>query len=222
MERATTPCEVRGLGVKELSPPSCSGFFERAMSAQYSRKTTAVHTKKVDTNLIRIAYSRKQRHGGGVLYTEGSMAIWSETILLELKSVTNDEVDGAEPDVEPGPEDNVVGILPEDLRKFSALRAKYHERIRGLGAEILALPDKNVSERDLKIQEMQLLEEQADIINNIFWMSCRNGFAELRLKDSIGIRKGWKVVWRKRKQNAGEMLLAEMLHSIPELRKWVN
>lgn len=120
------------------------------------------------------------------------MATWLETILAELKGVQNTQASFAEPEEEPGPRDHVVGTADEDLRKLFFLVKQYQKRTLEIAATLVVCSAK---EREVQTKEGQRFKSQADTLNEVFWVSTCAAFPELWDKLSIGIRKGWKVVW---------------------------
>lgn len=120
------------------------------------------------------------------------MATWLESILAELKGVSNTQTSFAEPEEEPGPRDHAVGVADEDLRKLFFLVKQYRKRTLEIAATLVVCSAK---EREVQTKEAQRFNTQADTLKDVFWVSTRAAFPELWDKPSIGIRKGWKVVW---------------------------
>jgi len=120
------------------------------------------------------------------------MTIWMESILAELKSVSVTVESDAEPDEEPGPKEHVVGIADSGLRKAFCLIKEYRRRTMRTAADVEVSGAKL---REEKKNEAKWYYTQAELLSEIFWLSCRAAFPELRDKSSIGVRKGWKVVW---------------------------
>lgn len=120
------------------------------------------------------------------------MTMWMESILAELKSVPVTVEGDAEPDEEPGPKEHVVGIADSGLRKTFCLIKEYRRRTMRAAADIEV---SSATAREEKKNEAAWFYAQAELLTEVFWLSCRAAFPELRSKASIGIRKGWKVIW---------------------------
>jgi len=120
------------------------------------------------------------------------MAMWLESILQELKGVSEAQEGFAEPHTDTGPKDHVVGVADSDLRKIFFLVKQYKKRTLELVAELMVCRS---SEVENKTKEAKRYNTQGNVLMDVFWVSCRAAFPELWDKPSIGIRKGWKVVW---------------------------
>ena len=103
------------------------------------------------------------------------------------------------PDAEVSMGDNVVGVASEEARKIYTLAMRMRRKALSLTGEIMQkiaefderLPEKLV--RDLGSRLFQLRAEE-QLLMDIFWMSLKDEF-NLWKRMSVGIRKGWKVVW---------------------------
>lgn len=120
------------------------------------------------------------------------MAQWLETILAEINGVSEAQENSAEPEEEGCQHEHAVGIADSNLRKTFFLFKQYTRRSRELAA---ALSVCGKSEREQLVTEYRRFDQQADALKEIFWVSCRAAFPELWDKPSIGVRKGWKVIW---------------------------
>lgn len=120
------------------------------------------------------------------------MATWLESMLAELKGVSDTQTSFAEPEEELGPKDHRVGVADEDLRKLFFLVKQYRKRMLEIVATLVLCRPK---EREGLIKEAQRFNTQADTLKSVFWVSARVAFPELWDKPSIGVRKGWDVVW---------------------------
>jgi hypothetical protein len=118
--------------------------------------------------------------------------MWIESILAEFKSVPVTVEGDAEPDEEQGSKEHVVGIADSGLRRAFCLVSEYRRRTMRAAADTEV---GNAKAREEKKNEAAWFYAQAGLLSEIFWLSCRAAFPELRDKASIGIRKGWKVIW---------------------------
>ncbi len=118
------------------------------------------------------------------------MSAWLKSIQVAIKQVTDE--DSVEPDYEGCEHDHVVGVADSDLRKLFFLFLQNKKQSQGAAAEVLLLSGKD---REAKLQEAAKFDTQADVLKDVFWVSCRHAFPQLWGKPNIGLRKGWKVVW---------------------------
>ena len=127
-----------------------------------------------------------------------------------------------EPAVELEDDDEVVGVLPEELQRLYALKVKASEAHRAIHGEILQFCGRHISsltepppEFDQLAQRHNLAVHRAEALDNLFWTSVRIEFPELANKGTIGLAEEWQVYWRKpRKSNVSPLaalikLLAE-------------
>jgi hypothetical protein len=97
----------------------------------------------------------------------------------------------------------VVGELPVNLRKLFVVRSQMGDELK-LDCEIshkrlekmLSRSRSEASAEDLALARQHVLaHKRYDFVNDFFWLSVVAAFDELALtKESIGIRKDWKVV----------------------------
>ncbi len=120
------------------------------------------------------------------------MLEWLKKIFNDLNMVTEQMVNSAEPDEEVGPEEYVIGTLGLDLRKFFFVFRRYCDLLVERATPLSADSPKKLKE------EILCFKMQTDVLKDVFWSSCRYHFPELRDKMSIGLRRGWKIVWVKR------------------------
>ena len=113
-------------------------------------------------------------------------------IFNDLGMVTEEMANLAEPDEEVGPQEHVIGILDLDLRKFFFVFRRYCDLLIEKAGPISASSPKKLKE------EIVCLKMQTDTLKDIFWSSCYYNFPKLRGKVSIGVRRGWKIVWVER------------------------
>lgn len=118
------------------------------------------------------------------------MPAWLKSIQAALKKVSGE--DSVEPDYEGCEHDHVVGVADIELRKLFFLFLQNKKQSQEAAAAVLTFGGKD---REAKLQEAARFDTQADVLKDVFWVSCRHAFPELWGKPNIGIRKGWKVVW---------------------------
>jgi hypothetical protein len=115
--------------------------------------------------------------------------------------VLNKKTKGPDSKVERG--ETVVGVLPDELKRFSiALRQareamrkecpQVHEKIEA----ILTAGPSRMKTGDLEAVEQHLLaHKRQDLLADIFWQAVTQAFPRLVLSQGeMGIREGWKVV----------------------------
>jgi len=117
---------------------------------------------------------------------------WLEALLAESKAVTEEQEDLAETEQKPGQYDHVVGVAVPDLRKIFFVSKQYHQNALEIASSLILCDPK---ERKKKESDLARLHLYAEAVRDIFWISCRHAFPELWDKPSIGIRKGWQIVW---------------------------
>ncbi len=118
------------------------------------------------------------------------MKTWLETVRAELKKVPDDV--SIEPESTGCQHDREVGVAPLELKKLYYLWLDYQKRSQEAAAAVLTLSG---DARRAKLAEASYLDSGADALKEVFWVSCRAAFPELKDKQQIGVRKGWKVVW---------------------------
>jgi hypothetical protein len=129
------------------------------------------------------------------------MSAWLKSIQAALKKVTGE--DSVEPDTEACPHDHVVGVADQELRKLYYLFLQNKKQSQEAAAAVLLLSGKD---REAKLQEAAKYDSQADVLRDMFWVSCRHDFPDLWAKPNIGIRKGWQVVWTEHEKHASGIL----------------
>lgn len=139
------------------------------------------------------------------------MPTWLQSIQAALEMVTGE--DAVEPNAEACKHDHVVGVADQELRKLFYLFLQNKKKSQEAAAAVLLLSGKD---REAKLQEATKFDSQADVLKDMFWVSCRYAFPELSAKPAIGIRKGWKVVWTEYEHHGLEVLGALMSESVLE------
>jgi hypothetical protein len=118
------------------------------------------------------------------------MADWLTRITAEIDGVTNYE--HGEPEPEAAQAEHEVGVLPERMRKLWFLVGNYRAQTAQALASAMALRG---DARKEKVAEAEQLDLKGGVLKDLFWVWCRDEFPVLWPKESIGVRKGWKVVW---------------------------
>lgn len=129
------------------------------------------------------------------------MSSWLKSIQVALENVSG--WDNVDPDGELCPHEHVVGVADKELRKLYYLALQHKKRSQEAAAAMLLLSGKD---REAKQKEAEKYDAQADVLRDIFWVSCRSDFPELWGKDSCALRKGWQVVWTEHEEQASNML----------------
>jgi len=148
-----------------------------------------------------------------------------EELLAQIKAV--DLSNGAqEPEEEVKDGETVVGIMPDDLKKFFVVRGKLIdemnlkcEEVSRRLTEIFAELMPNLSEiigtstselleqldpEDLFFLQLHELDLMwMDIVNRLFWYAVKETFPQTAITyDNIAIRKGWQIVTCESKQES--------------------
>ena len=118
---------------------------------------------------------------------------WLKILPMELANIDAKEL------VEPGEEvdprsDVVVGEASDDLKRIYTLTEKLQEAGVRYSVDARFSKDNNLrSDAEKKVYELQ---DKFETLMRIFWITLRDDF-NLWGKDSVGIRKGWKVTYCK-------------------------
>ena len=118
---------------------------------------------------------------------------WLKILPMELANIDAKEL------VEPGEEvdprsDVVVGEASDDLKRIYTLTEKLQEAGVRYSVDARFSKDNNLrSDAEKKVYE---LHDKLEALMRIFWITLKDDF-NLWGKDSVGIRKGWKVTYKK-------------------------
>ena len=115
------------------------------------------------------------------------MSTWLKLLPLEIKEVN----DLGEPDTEVNIHDHIVGELSNDLRKLYTMWKKTTEVAARTKVDLLFSNSKHKEELDRRFSE---LSSKSEALREIFWIGVHDEH-DLWSKDSVGVRRGWKVVW---------------------------
>lgn len=118
------------------------------------------------------------------------MATWFDSIKAELEKLG--EGDLIEPMMEVGERDHVIGEVSDtDIKRLYALSL-----IRGQAASVAFSTARQLGmdEGEAFMRKAARLEAESRLMMGAFWITVSKAFGLLG-KPSIGVRKGWKVVW---------------------------
>lgn len=117
-----------------------------------------------------------------------------DNVQVELQSIKEDDL--IEPGFDIDPEvDTEVGEATLDLKKIYTLQEKFQQL--ALKHAVDARCARTDGERKAAMATAIEFREKSELIGNFFWACLKDEFG-LWLKPSVGIRKGWKVVWSTR------------------------
>ena len=139
-----------------------------------------------------------------------------DTIGDQLKNFNLDDL--AEPETEVNSKDHVVGEMDADLKRLFGLTRQW----RDAATEVLGKTGCLFHQEHLEhqIEKAQELYEKSELLSDIFWASIKESFG-LWHKPSIGLRKGWKVVWSEPETPSSEMgipLIISIVGGFPRKR----
>lgn len=119
------------------------------------------------------------------------MPTWLDMIRIEAENLDKDKL--MEPPSELDPDrDHLVADAEIELRRLYSLAIHWEKTAMEM---ILAARYMNDdSKRENSARKASQLAEKAQLLMKIFWVSIKDTY-ELWDKPSVGIRKGWKVVW---------------------------
>ncbi|MBI2594917.1 MAG: hypothetical protein HYW38_01505 [Candidatus Colwellbacteria bacterium] len=128
---------------------------------------------------------------------------WLDLLSLELESISPEEV--IEPESEVDDErDRPAGTADDDLRRLYTKWQQLREVAERTGLD--ARYTRDVVAREAAIARALELFQKSEIVREIFWACVKDSFS-LWGKDSVGVRKGWIVVWTEEEESG----LPEML-----------
>lgn len=118
------------------------------------------------------------------------MSNWIDVIKMEIEMINAGEL--LEPYAEASSDDHVVGDLDDDLKKIYTLALRWDKAAIEMLVSARYVNDDMRRKQDL--EKASELRRKSELLMDIFWVSIKDSF-ELWKNPSIGIRKGWKVVW---------------------------
>ena len=118
---------------------------------------------------------------------------WLKILPMELENIDAKELDEPGEEVDPR-SDVVVGEASDDLKRIYTLTEKLQEAGVRYSVDARFSKDNNLrSDAEKKVYE---LHDKLEALMRIFWITLKDDF-NLWGKDSVGIRKGWKVTYCK-------------------------
>ena len=118
---------------------------------------------------------------------------WLKILPMELENIDAKELDEPGEEVDPR-SDVVVGEASDDLKRIYTLVNKLQEAAARYSIDARFSKDNRLrSDAEKKTYE---LKRKIETLMEIFWITLKDDF-DLWDKDSVGIRKGWKVTYRK-------------------------
>lgn len=137
---------------------------------------------------------------------------WLELLSLEVGSISEEEF--IEPDVKLDEEfDHPVGEADEDLRRLFTKWRQLMEAADRTAVDARYARDER-ARQEVATQAWELLTK-AQIVGELFWICVKDSF-DLWTKSSVGIRKGWIVVWSEREDSPVIGLLRRSLGGPPD------
>ena len=97
-----------------------------------------------------------------------------------------------EPSGEIGPNDNIAGLASVEIKKICTLRANTAKAGRELVKRMIL--SNNFEEAAKLGEEITRIEQKCDLLDSLLWLTVRDEF-KLWGKRSVGIKKGFVVVW---------------------------
>ena len=97
-----------------------------------------------------------------------------------------------EPSGEIGPNDNIAGLASVEIKKICTLRENTAKAGRELVKRMIL--SNNFEEAAKLREEITRIEQKCDLLDSLLWLTVRDEF-KLWGKRSVGIKKGFVVVW---------------------------
>jgi hypothetical protein len=117
-------------------------------------------------------------------------------ILAQVAEIKTEELISPEAEVNPL-NDNYVGVACDETMRLYMVRERISTKIKSLSRELQKMvpssSNRGIIER--KMKEIQEAFKKREILSELFWFSIRSEF-DLWDKEEVGIRNGFKVVWR--------------------------
>lgn len=118
------------------------------------------------------------------------MPTWLDIVRMELENL--DPKFLPEPTTEVGSRDHVVGEADTDLKRLYALAMQWDKA--AIESLVAARYINNREDQEHLVEKAAEIRRKSELLMEIFWVSLKDYF-DLWRKPSVGIRKGWKVVW---------------------------
>jgi len=128
------------------------------------------------------------------------MALWMDLVKIEMENLAADQL--IEPDalIEGG--DHVVGELDMAMRRLYTLGLLYVKETVDTTGHLVVAQSNARTELESRAIEYQ---RKAELLRGLFWLSLNDQF-ELWTRPSVGVRRGWKVVWSDVEKRPGVLL----------------
>lgn len=121
------------------------------------------------------------------------MTNWLDFLPRELELAEVKPGDPFEPNHEIGENDHSVGVIEDGiLKKMYILAVRWKKEAAQLAVDASFTMDKE--KQSILVKKAYELRDKGEVLLHIFWVSVKEAF-KLWGMESIGIRKGWKVVW---------------------------
>ena len=131
------------------------------------------------------------------------MSTWLKLLPMEVK-----EVEGLVlPEAPLGPNDHVVGILDDDMKKLYTLYRSVDKQSDLARLEYVHSSSEDRVSLSSRARELQM---KAATLKDIFWIGVQDSFG-LWDKEYVGVRVGWQVVWYDLKRGTSFMDLLDHL-----------
>ncbi|HEY4475187.1 MAG TPA: hypothetical protein VJB92_00460 [Candidatus Paceibacterota bacterium] len=120
-------------------------------------------------------------------------AFWLDVLKIELDAIGADDLIEPKGEVEDGEE--VVGLVPEELRKlYTRAQQSEAEALRFVADLRIARNDKDQKHA---IEKSIAVKAKAETMSAIFWLCIRDEYKLWGPDVIIGVRKSWNVVRKK-------------------------
>ena len=113
-----------------------------------------------------------------------------DMVRMELENLSFEGT--IEPNAELEPKDHVVGRADMEVRKLYSLAMQWDKVANETMLAARYLSDR--AKQQEAVAKAVELHAKKEILLNIFWASLKDAFG-LWDKPSVGIRRGWQVVW---------------------------
>lgn len=123
---------------------------------------------------------------------------WFNNLEIETR---NWRLVGLEPFGDVKENDHVVGETDDELKRLYELAIQYEKS--GFESFLAAQHAKTKENFEYHAKKAMEFHKKHEILIADFWISIRDSF-DLWIKSSVGIRKGWKVVWSDEEEDEAE------------------
>ena len=118
---------------------------------------------------------------------------WLDTLKMEAENLSHEELIEPQSELEDG--EYVVGALDsEALKKYFTLAMRWNRDSQELVTWAAKANDPNSRDEDIALAAE--LRRKSEVLFDIFWTSLKDMYG-LWGWDAVGIRRGWKVVYKK-------------------------